>query len=248
MTAVEINIPIFERNLKLYNRKGLRRSYTSVMDRYNEYLEIPPLASTPNVVLEATLDKEYYEGFKKLLEARGYTILGAANTYHMDKFLSDYEKYKSSFSSFQDKIDAVKKERDEIKSDAPYKELENDDVRFYFLPYNDDVQTLYDFIRASRDEILDFAKSNDITIMLKVCPFCTQMDGFFGFNFFDADQKGEVVVDYAARLTVGVNFNQFVTVYQGAVLLSGIGKTKEELADSDLNVHLVAENIRYTKA
>ena len=84
--------------------------------------------------------------------------------------------------------------------------------------------------------------------MLKVCPFCTQLDGFFGFNFFDADQKGEVVVDYAARLTVGVNFNQFVTEYQGAVLLSGIGKTKEELADTDLNVHLVAENIRYTKA
>ena len=237
MTAVEINIPIFERNLKLYNRKGLRRSYTSVMDRYNEYLEIPPLASNPKVVLEATLDKEYYLGFKNLLDSKGYTILGAANTYHMDKFLSDYEKYKSSFSSFQDKIDAVKKERDEIKSDAPYKELENDDVK-----------TLYDFIHASRDEILDFAKSNDITIMLKVCPFCTQMDGFFGFNFFDADQKGEVVVDYAARLTVGVNFNQFVTVYQGAVLLSGIGNTKEELADSDLNVHLVAENIRYTKA
>ena len=134
MTAVEINIPIFERNLKLYNRKGLRRSYTSVMDRYNEYLEIPPLASNPRVVLEATLDKEYYLGFKNLLDAKGYTILGAANTYHMDKFLSDYEKYQSSFSSFQDKIDAVKKERDEIKSDAPYKELENDDVRFYFLP------------------------------------------------------------------------------------------------------------------
>ena len=84
--------------------------------------------------------------------------------------------------------------------------------------------------------------------MLKVCPFTTQMDGFIGFNFYDADQKGEVVVDYAARLTVGVDFNKFVTAYQAAVLLTGIGESKEELADPDLNVHIFAENIIYKQA
>lgn len=84
--------------------------------------------------------------------------------------------------------------------------------------------------------------------MLRVCPFCSQMEGFFGFNFYDADQKGNVVIDYAARLNVGFDFNKLATVYQAALLLTGIGESKEELADADLNVHLVAENIRYKEA
>ena len=249
MSAVEINIPIFERNLKLYNGKGLRRSYASVESRYKEYLDVKPLASTNKVVLEATLDKDYVEDFQKLLSEKGYTLLGSTNTYHMEKFLSDYEEHKEKFKDGEEHIEKVREEMEGLKAkNSSYEEIANDDVRFYFLPYNEGVCTLYEFVKSSKQAILDFAKTNDITIMLKVCPFTTQMEGFIGFNFFDADQKEEVVVDYAARLTVGVDFKKFVTAYQAAVLLSGIGETKEELADPDLNVHLYADNLIYKEA
>ena len=249
MSAVEINIPIFERNLKVYNGKGLRRSYTSVEGRYKEYLDVKPLASTTKVVLEATLDKEYVEAFQKLLSDSGYKLLGSTNTYHMENFLNDYEVHKERFKDREEQIEKVREEMEGLKAkNTSFFDLPNDDVKFYFLPYNEDVSNLYEFIKSSKDAILDFAKTNDITIMLKVCPFTTQMDGFIGFNFYDADQKGEVVVDYAARLTVGVDFNKFVTAYQAAVLLTGIGESKEELADPDLNVHIFAENIIYKQA
>lgn len=249
MAPVEINIPIFERNLKLFNKKGLRRSYTSILSRYSEYLQIPPLAARKEYVLEATLDKEYVKEFQEILSKKGFTILGSENTYHMDNFLSDYEKYKEYFKEATVDVEAVKKERDALKkATKEFKEIENEDVKFYFLPYNEGIETLYEFVKATRDDILAYAKEKDITIMMKVIPFNQQLEGFFGFNFFDADQKGEVVVDYAARLVVAVDFNKFITAFQGAVLLSGIGETKEELADPDLNVHLVAENIRYKEA
>jgi 5'(3')-deoxyribonucleotidase len=249
MATVEINIPIFERNLKLFNKKGLRRSYASVLNRYSEYLQIPPLAATTNYVLEVTLDKDYVKEFQELLTKKGFTILGYENTYHIDNFLVDYEKYKEYFKDTPVDFEAVKKERDTLKEETKeFKELENDDVKFFFLPYNEGVSTLYEFINTNRDDILAYAKEKDITIMMKLVPFNKQVEGFFGFNFCDADQKEEVVVDYAARIVVAVDFNKFITAFQGAVLLSGIGETKEELADSDLNVHLVAENIKYKEA
>ena len=90
--------------------------------------------------------------------------------------LSSYNRNKKKFHEKEAKDEPLIKNRDIIKL-----------IIIYAVPFImiDVVKTLYDFIHTSRDEILDFAKSNDITIMLKVCPFCTQMDGFFGFNFFD---------------------------------------------------------------
>lgn len=249
MTAVEINIPIFERNLKIYNGKGLRRAYTSVENRYKEYLDVKPLASTTKVVLEATLDKEFVDSFQKLLSDKGFTLLGSTNTYHMENFLNEYQEHREKFKEREEQIEKVREEMESLKAkNQSYFELPNDDVKFYFLPYNDGISTLYEFIKSAKQDILDFAKKNDITIMLKVCPFTTQMEGFIGFNFYDADQKGEVIIDYAARLTVGVDFKKFVTAYQAAVLLSGIGETKEELADPELNVHLYADNLIYKEA
>ena len=69
---------------------------------------------------------------------------------------------------------------------------------------------------------------------------------FFGFNFFDADQGDkEVVVDYASRITVKVNFAQRYSVFAAGLLLSGIGDALEEL--SAMNTYIVADNLKYTK-
>ena len=67
-----------------------------------------------------------------------------------------------------------------------------------------------------------------------------------GFYFFDADVTDkEVVVDYAASITVGVDFSNNVSVYQSGVLLRSIGESAEELSDEDINCHIMAENLKY---
>lgn len=246
---IEIDIPIFERNLKLFNRKGLRRTYVSVINHKKEYMEVPPLSSSPKVVMQVTIDKEYYDEFKELLEQNDFKVFGSTFTYHLDNLISDYEANKEYFTNRAEQIENIKKEIEERKkNNEPYILKENDDVAFYFLPYNEKVDNLYEFIKVYKDVFLAFAKEKDITLMFNPQAFSNQMNGFFGFNFFDADSKEEVVVDYAARLTVYVDFNQAPTVYAAAVLLSGIGLSKEELADKDLNVHLISENLKYEKA
>lgn len=246
---VEIDIPIFERNLKIYNKKSLRRSFSSVEAHCHEYLIVPPLSSTSQMVLEVTLDKENVEEFQGILKEMGFSILGSKNTYYLDKLLEDYEKNKKYFENEQARIDEITKEREETKAlNKDYEEVENDNVKFYFLPKNEGVSTLYEFVKTKKDAILAYAKEKDITIMMRVCGFSKQIEGFLGFNFFDADQEGEVVVEYAARMTVAVDFNMLPAAYAAALLLAGIGESKEDLADPDLNVHLIAENIKYTKA
>ena len=246
---IEIDIPIFERNMKLYNKKGLRRSFTSVVNHKKEYMVIPPLSSSNEFMMEVTLDKEYAEMFMDLLTSNNLEDLGANPVLHLENLIKDYEANKEAFADKKETFEKIYDELEKRKKDnPPYQLLENDDVKFYFYPYNDKVSTMYDFIKAYKNVILDFAKEKDITIMLRPVAFSNQLEGFFGFNFFDADSKEEVVVDYASRLTVHVDFDQAATVYSSAIILSGIGKSKEELADQDLNVHLISENLKYEKA
>ena len=59
--------------------------------------------------------------------------------------------------------------------------------------------------------------------MLKVFGFSKQINGFIGFNFFDADEKNqEVIIDYASGVTVGVDFINKLNVYVAALLLTSI--------------------------
>lgn len=246
---IEINIPIFERNLKLFNKKGLRRAYTSVLSHKKEYLDVAPLSSSQYFVMEVTLDKEYVDEFQQFLKDNKFTVLGSTHTFHIDNLIKDYEENKQYFPNREEQIQNIINDRDErIKQNKPYELLENDDVKFYFFPYNEKVKTLYDFIQNYKELILSYAKEKDITIMLRPYSFSNQLEGFFGFNFFDADSKEETVVDFASRTTVYVDFNQVPVVYCAAVILSGIGNSKEELASRDLNVHLLSENLKYQKA
>lgn len=246
---IEINIPIFERNLKLFNKKGLRRAYTSVYNHASEYLVVPPLSCRTQVVMEVTLDKEYVNEFQEILKNEGFEVLGSDFVFHMDNLIKDFEASRKYFEDRLDQFENIKKEREaRLQALKPYEEIENDDVRFYFFPYNEKVENLYEFIKVYKEKFLAYAKEKDITIMFRPQAFSNQLQGFFGFNFFDADAKEEVVVDYASRLTVNVDFDSLPTVYAAAVLLTGIGLSKEELADKDLNVHLISENLKYTKA
>ena len=88
--AQEISLQVFERNAKIFNKKGLRRSYISIPERYQEYVVVPPLSSRKQVVLETTLDKEYALDFINYLKDNGFTVLGSTNYFHLENVCKDY--------------------------------------------------------------------------------------------------------------------------------------------------------------
>jgi hypothetical protein len=243
---VEISVSLFERNAKIYNKKGLRRSFASFGERYQEFLNVMPLSARNKFVLEATIDKSCVEAFIKLLKDNEFEVLGSLNYYNLENACKDYEANKAVYASQAGAINAISKDVELMKKDeAEYKEIENEDCLFYFLPYNSKVDTLFEFVSVYKDVILNFARENDITIMLKVTSYCNQVEGFFGFNFFHADQKEETVVDFASRVSVVADLNSRVSVFNAGLLLSGVGENEDEL--NVVNTHVVVQNIKYTQ-
>ena len=245
--AKEINLALFERNAKIYNKKGLRRAFSSIASHEQEYVPSAPLSARKEVVLEVTIDKDSADAYQAFLKENGFKVLGDRNYFHLENACIDYERKKDLFKKEKETIEAISKDVETMKKEAkPYKEIKDDDVVFYFLPYNDVVKTLFEFIGAYKDKISEFAKKEDITIMMKIGGYCNQIDGFFGFNFYDADQGDkEVIVDYASRITVTVDFAQRYSVYAAGLLLAGIGDDLEEL--SAMNTYILAENLKYTQ-
>ena len=245
--AQEISLSLFERNVKLFNKKGLRRTFSSIYSHANEYLPINPLSARREVVLEVTIDKNSVDAYQQFLKDNGFTVLGDKNYFNLENAINDYDQNPEAFQHQKEAIDKVRVDVENMKKDlAPYREIKDDDAIFYFLPYNDVVKTLFEFIGAYKEKISEFAKKEDITIMMKVTGFCDQIDGFFGFNFFDADQGDkEVIVDYASKINVKVDFKDRYKVYAAGLLLSGVGDDLEEL--TAMNTSIIAENLRYTK-
>ena len=243
----EVSLSLFEKNAKVYNKSYLRRSYVSYDEHYKEFVDVKPLSARNKFVIEATLDNEFVKPFIELLKENGFNVLGSKNYFNLENVIKDYNASPSSYNVQKAAIDAIAKDVELLKSsNEEFENIENEDSRFYFLPYNDKVETLFEFVEVYKDVILKFAKDNDITIMLKVSGYCNQVEGFLGFNFFDADKKDEeVVVDFASRVTVVANLNSNVSVFAAGLLLSGVGESEDEL--KSLNTHIVVENIKILK-
>jgi hypothetical protein len=245
--AQEISLSLFERNAKIFNRKGLRRTFSSIYTHSNEYVPVVPLSARKEVVLEVTLDKNSADTYQQFLKDNGFIVLGDKNFFHLENAVKDFDQNPTPYQQQKEAIDKVRTDVDNLKKDVkPYNEVKDEDVIFYFLPYNDVVKTLFEFIGAYKDKISEFAKKEDITIMMKISGYCNQIDGFFGFNFFDADQGDkEVVVDYASKINVKVDFRDRFQVFAAGTLLAGVGDDLEEL--SAMNTSIIAENLKYTQ-
>ena len=243
--AQEITIELFERNAKIYNKKGLRRQYYSIPEKNKEYINVLPLGLSNKLIFECTIDKDYYFEFNKILLENNYKCLGDQNILGLKKICQDYDCNPDIYASYKEPVEAIKKDLINLEKEIKeYKELENNDVLFYFEAFNDEVNDLETFIKSMKDKILNYAKEKDITIMLKIIGFSSQLNGFLGFNFFDADEKeNEIVVNFASNITIGVDFKNKVNVVAAAYLLSSVAKTKEGLVYC--NTHIVAENAKY---
>lgn len=238
--AIEINLKQFESNAKKYNKRGLNRGFYSIAQSAQEYVKSTPLAATSDYVLEVSIDKGSADDFQKYLKRKKYKVLGAKNYHHIGKMVEKYNAYEKSYSSLKEKIEAISKDYELMKkSKDKYSEMPNDDVKFYFLPYNDDVTNLSQFVEAEKNNIVKWCKKNDITIIMNIVPYCNMARGFLGFNFLDDQAEGEVVVDFLANIQVGVNMNDRMSVYAAALLLSGVGQTESDLAT--MNCQIIAE-------
>ncbi len=243
--AQEITLELFEKNAKIANKKGLRRQYSSIPLRASEYLPSIPLGVSDKLVLECTIDKEFYPNIKALLEENNFQLLGSQNYYNLKEIVDGYEANKEAYKNYDEPISAIKNDLEKIlENKTEYKEIKDEDVVFYFLPFNDEINDLSQFLSKMKDKIIKLAKENDITIMFNVNGFSKQLNGFIGFNFFDADEKNkEVIVDYASGVTVGVDFSNRLNIYVAALLLTSISHNREGF--NKLNLHIVGENLIY---
>lgn len=245
--SVEINIDLFEKNAKIYNRKGLRRTYSSFVKHEGEYISQRPLGASSQFVLEVVIDKEFVVPFQKFLKRKKFQILGSKNYYHIGKMIEDYDEKKPQQESLKASMEAIKKDYDLMKKDsADFEEIENDDAKFYFLPYNDEITCLCDFIEEEKTSFVRYCKKNDITIVMNIISYTTNMlKGFLGFNFIDAESKEEDVVDFVSNMYVAVDFSQRMSVYAASMLLTGVTSESEDL--EMVNCHILADNLKYTK-
>ncbi len=238
-----ITLAQFEAKAKKFNKSGLKRSYTSIPNRLSEYGIIKPLGATNKILLEVLVDKEFAEELINLFKSNGFNTYGN-NYYFYDCLINEYDSCnKQVYKNVNpDAVEAIRKDVEEFKAKTnAYEETENDDAKFYLLPYNEDIESLFEFVEVYKEKIKTFAIEKDITIMLKPITFTNQISGFIGFNFFDADAKDQnVVVDYAPSITINVDFNNFLSVYNAALLLKSIGENEDEL--KEVNVLLLTEN------
>ena len=146
--ALELSISAYERNAKNFNKKGLRRQFYSIYTHQNEYVSQAPLATTTKYVFEVTIDKEFVVSFSEFLKNEGFKVLGSENTYFLENLVDQFEVNKSNFANInEDAIIAIKKDLDLMRErNKDYKDIANDDSVFYFMPYNEGIDSLYEFI------------------------------------------------------------------------------------------------------
>ncbi len=242
---VEINVEQFEKKAKFSNKRRMERSYTSIASHPEEYLTYKPMGMTDKFLLEITCDKEDVDDLQKFFVEKGYKIIGAEKTYFMEREIEDFHKYKNVLKT--EVIEAYEAEEEKLnqflKDFKNYKDAKTEnDVMFYLYPYNDKIETLYEFILSEKEDLLKYSKEKDITILMGIASFSKTVSGFIGFNFFDLDEAEEgkeVTVDFAYNFVVNIDFDEPLNVYATALLLKGFTNDKDDLAN--VNYHIVAK-------
>ena len=240
----EINVELFEKNARLYNKKNLKRHYASIWEHAKEYgFIVPPLGCRGDFVIKASIDKEFVDEFIGFLEERKLNIIGVNNHYQLRYVLEDYEVYKNAMNDISENIKKIEEEyQRQLNIKEKYMINENDDAIFYFYPFNEDVDTLFEFYLRYKDEILDFAKQRDITIMFDLESFYNFATGFMAFNFLDSDNNDEPM-DFAKRIIIHFDLAKAYSIYVVSRILSNIGDTYEEL--EYMETHIFGDNLKY---
>ena len=242
---VEITLEQFEAKARTLNRRGMQRGYISMAKAPFEYTQVLPLGLTNEIVVEAIIDKDYVKDLIKIIKGLKLEIIGGVNYYFIGKVLADFNKNKKAIPQNRwEAYEALRKDYNlMLKNKKDFVEMENDDVKFYFKAFNDDITNVRELIYKLDDKLDKIAKKNDITIFLNFKAYSDSLKGFMAYNFFDLDEKEEgkeVVVEKAYNAIVGVDFNNPTSVYAASVLLTSLTDDKDVFNNS--NFHINAEN------
>lgn len=241
--AREISIKLFEKNLKSHNKQGLERSYYTIENYTNEYVKVKPLGSTTKYAIQVVIDKEFVKEFQTYLKKKKFEILGTNNYYHIGCMLADYYDNEANASHIKEQMEAIEKDYTLMKDGSePFELIENDDAKFYFLPYNEKCETLCDFIETIKTGLIKFAKNRDITIVMNIIPYNNMLTGGFVFNAVDENDN---TYDFVSNMVLSVDFDIKSSGYAAALLMCGIAKNSFDL--ETLNFHIIAENLKYEK-
>jgi hypothetical protein len=198
-------------------------------------------------LLEITCDKSDVDELQAFFSNKGYKIVGSEKTFFIEREIEDFHKYKNILKedAFNAYLAEEKRLNDILANPKKYKDAQTEnDVLFYLYPYNDKIETLYEFILSEKEDLLKYAQEKDITVLMGIAGFSQTVSGFIGFNFFDLDEKEEgkeVVVDFAYNFVVNIDFSNPLNVYATALVLSGLTKDREDL--KDINYHIIAKEI-----
>lgn len=239
----EISINLFEKNLKTQNKQGLERSYYTVEDYTLEYVKVKPLGSTSKYAIQVVIDKDYVKEFQTYLKKKNFEILGSSNYFPIGNMLADYYANEKNAIHIKEQMEAVEKDYILMKDNSQAFELvDNDDAKFYFLPYNEKCDSLCDFIESIKTGLIKFAKNRDITIVMNLVPYCDMLVGGFVFNATDEEDNQ---LDFVSNMVLSVDFEQKASGYAAALLMKGIAKNAFDL--ETLNFHIFADNLKYEK-
>ncbi len=242
---VEITLNQFEAKAKKLNKRGMQRGYVSMAKSPFEYTQSLPLGITNEIVVEAVIDKDYAKDLVKIIKGLKLEIIGGTNYYFLGKVIDDFDKNKKAIPQKRwEAYEAMRKDYNlMLENKKDFTEMENDDVKFYFKAFNEDITNLRELIYQLDTKLDKLAKKNDITIFLNFKAYCDSLQGFMAYNFFDLDEKEEgkeVVVEKAYNAIIGVDFANPISVYAASVLLTSLTDEKEVFDNS--NFHINAEN------
>ena len=242
--ATKIEYRLYERNCKNKNKRGVLRGYQSIYNHPEEFGLMKSAGVTNKLLFSVSVDSSVVEGLITLFRDLGFKTYGD-DYYYLECAYSDYMTNDKLRASIKDEdLEGMRLELLDRKTREPmFIEEDNDNTKFYLLPYNDECETIYEFIDKYKAKILEFAKVDDVTITMNPVGYSDQINGFIGFNFLDLDEKEEgkdVEVEFASGFNIGVDFKKSVTIYSSALYLTALGSNNEAL--NSLHVAIYGDN------
>ena len=242
--ATKIDYKTYERNCKNKNKRGILRGYQSIYNHPEEFSLMKSAGVTNKLLFSVSVDISVVEGLITLFRDLGFKTY-ADDYYYLECAYNDYmnnDKFKDSIKP--EDLDNMRFELIDRKTrESMFIKEENDNAKFYLLPYNCECETIYEFIEKYKAKILEFAKVDDVTITMNPVGYSDQINGFIGFNFLDLDEKEEgkdVEVEFASGFNIGVDFKKAITIFSSALYLKALGNNNEELRS--LNVSIYGDN------
>lgn len=242
--ATRIDYRVYERNCKNKNKRGLLRGYSSLYAHPEELGVIKGAGVDNKILFSVSVDVSVAEDLIKLFRSFGFKTYGD-DYYYLECRYNDYMNNEKLRASIKDsELEALKMELLDRKArESMFIMEENDNTKFYILPYNDECHTVYEFLDKYKKAILDFSKIDDVTITMNPVGYSDQIQGFIGFNFYDLDEKEDgrdVEVSFTSGFNIAVDFKKPITIFSSTLYLTALGSDNEEL--NSLNVALYGEN------